>query len=73
MTRAAIQTASRVDGDTVYFNFKCSCGAEGELGILASEGCKPFGCPEKCGNTYVPYRGIYREWLLRCVVEKVTA
>lgn len=50
-----------------YFVCKGECGAEGELGLLKEEGMKPFGCPEGCGATYVPWndRGL---WRLECVV-----
>jgi len=52
------------------FHFQCSCGADGDLTLQKADGYKTFGCPEGCGNTYVPYQGPLR-WMLRCVVERV--
>jgi hypothetical protein len=57
---------------TMTFAFRCSCGAEGDLTLQKSEGCKSFGCPEGCGNKYVPYMALVG-WRLRCVVERVIA
>lgn len=66
-------TAKRYDGTEIVFDFKCvvpECGAEGELGLQASDGSRPFNCPEGCGAVYAPFRmgGI---WRLKCVVEPV--
>ncbi len=57
----------RADG-MVYFDFACEgCGAQGELGIDPKDGTKPFGCPEGCGATYIPW--LYCEkFKLTCVV-----
>lgn len=43
----------------IEFDFVCDgCGAEGTLGILKKDGMAPFGCPEGCGATYVPWKRI---------------
>lgn len=54
----------------ITFHFICECedcDADGDLTLLKEDGMKPFGCPEGCGATYVPwkYRG---KWQLKCVV-----
>lgn len=61
---------TRRDGDMVYFDFVCEgCKAEGELGLDMTEGMKPFGCPEGCGATYVPWMPDGHTYVLKCVVE----
>lgn len=64
------------EGGMVYFEFSCpGCGAEGELGLdLNKDGHKPFGCPDGCGSTFVPWlpdaHGLYK---LTCVVQRMSA
>lgn len=54
----------------IFFDYVCDCedyDAEGEIALLKAEGMKPFGCPEGCGATYVPWQYQGR-WQLKCVV-----
>lgn len=54
--------------EKTIWHFVCvGCGAEGELELLKADGMKPFGCPEGCGATYVPWKYL-GEWTLKCVV-----
>jgi hypothetical protein len=54
----------------VFFDFKCpACGAEGELGIDSTEGMHPFGCPENCGSTFIPWQPNGQQFVLKCVVQ----
>lgn len=60
----------RSKGSMVYFDFVCpGCDATGELGIDTKDGMKPFGCPEGCGATFVPWQPTVARWELRCVVQ----
>jgi len=68
---AAVQSEFMAETDReIFFHFRCECehcGAEGELSLLKSEGHKPFGCPQGCGATYVPWKHL-GHWRLTCVV-----
>lgn len=56
--------------DRTVWKFTCEgCGAEGKLDLFKRDGMKPFGCPEGCGATYVPWRPTPITWQLRCVVK----
>lgn len=57
----------------ITFRFKCECedcDADGDLTLQKSDGYKPFGCPEGCGATYVPWQNPLHanKWELKCVV-----
>ena len=53
----------------VLWRFVCeACEAEGELTLFKKDGMKPFGCPENCGATYIPWHPQPGAWQLRCVV-----
>ena len=54
--------------ETIW-NFVCvGCGVNGELKLLKKDGMTPFGCPEGCGATYVPWKYL-GQWQLKCVVQ----
>lgn len=52
-----------------YFKFRCQgCDAEGELAVSRAQGQKPFGCPERCGASYVRIKPTDKPPYLACVV-----
>jgi len=60
------------NGDDVTFAFRCpGCHAEGELGLLISEGMTPFACPEHCGSMFVMWQPRGGGYALKCVVQRV--
>lgn len=66
----AVTRMLRETKDRTVWKFVCEgCGAEGELGLFKRDGMKPFGCPEGCGATYVPWKPDGKRWQLRCVVK----
>jgi len=66
MSNKFLRTEDGVD----YFDFNCSCGAAGELGVATENAMEPFGCPEGCGATYVRWRPD-KIPALKCVVQPV--
>jgi hypothetical protein len=68
-------TFLRETPEQIFFHFVCQgCGSEGELGLEKKDGMAPFGCPEGCGATYVPWNDqvLGRGWRLECVVCPIT-
>jgi hypothetical protein len=67
--RAATKFLSETPTE-ITFRFVCECedcDAEGDLTLDKADGMKPFGCPEGCGATYVPWK-YNGHWQLKCVV-----
>ena len=58
----------RTQKERNVYDFRCQCGAEGELGLAADQRT-PFPCPEGCGRVYVQYRDHRGRPTIRCVVE----
>lgn len=62
------QEAYATEGQVAAFHFTCpGCGAEGDLRIDVTER-DPFGCPEKCGSTFILWRDL-KGWTITCVVQ----
>ena len=73
--RVKTTTFLRETPEQIVFHFVCQgCGSEGELGLEKKDGMAPFGCPEGCGATYVPWNDqvLGRGWRLECVVCPIT-
>jgi hypothetical protein len=61
----------RTEDGKNLFRFLCvGCDAEGELGIKVDD-YKPFGCPERCGATYIQHKGVTGRWQLTAVVAPI--
>ena len=61
--------ATSVEDGEAFFDFECpGCEACGELRIdVAINARKPFGCPERCGATFVLWQH-NGQWRLTAVV-----